>query len=361
MFDTFLGNAAVVAGLRRMMAEHRLPQTLLFAGPEGVGKATLARLLAAAFNCERPAGPDPCGRCSTCRRVLSDDLSLPEYRKLLEERARLAPEKRKEAPLIVSSYPEFLTFPPDGPLAQVSIDQVRRLQEYAQFGPSQGRRRLFLIDQADRMDGPAANSLLKILEEPPPYLTLILTAANAFDLLPTIRSRSVPFYFAPLTRVEMERFLSQRPDLPARERPKLLAWSQGSPGRALTIDVEVYERRRQAMLTLLAGSFADVLPHTEALGRSKQEKLELHLEVLYGLLRDLLCLHHGSESLVNADLRDELAQLAGRVNFEWIQKAVADVDALEELVRRNVQKQVALEALAVTVRLPAAGLPLRRS
>ncbi len=197
MFDTFLGNRGVVADLRRMLAEERLPQTLLFAGPEGVGKATLARLLAAAFNCAR--GPEgPCGECPACRRILADDLSLPEYRKLFEERAKAAPDKRKENPLVLSSHPEFLTFPPDGPLAQISIDQVRRLREHAQFGPSLGRRRLFLLDHADRMDAPAANSLLKILEEPPPYLTLVLTATNAFDLLPTIRSRSVPFYFAPL-------------------------------------------------------------------------------------------------------------------------------------------------------------------
>ena len=349
MFDTFLGNARIAGDLRRMLAQNRLPQTLLFSGPAGVGKATLARLLAAALNCADHAA-DPCGQCPACRRILADDLSLPPYQKLFEERAKASPDKRRDSPLVVSSFPEFLTFPPDGPLAQISIEQVRKLKEYAQFGPSQGRRRLFLIDQGDRMDSAAANSLLKILEEPPPYLTLVLTATNAFDLLPTIRSRAVPFYFAPLSRAEMEQFLAARPEITPRDRARLLGWAKGSPGRAVAIDIGAWERRRQAMLALLAGGFAELLPHTEAIGRSKSEKLELQLDALYGLLRDLVCLQHGSGPLVNEDLRDQLAPLAARVDFPWLERTLVEVDRLDGLVRRNVQKQIALEALAVALR-----------
>jgi DNA polymerase-3 subunit delta' len=191
--------------------------------------------------------------------------------------------------------------------------------------------------------------LLKILEEPPPYLTLVLTATNAFDLLPTIRSRCVPFSFAPLNLEEMERFLASRPDLPASAHPKVLAWAQGSPGRALSIDIETYERRRQAMLALLTASFPDLLPFTESIGRNKQEKLELQLEALYSLLRDLLCLMHGTGPLVNEDLREPLSRLASRVDFHWLEKAASEVDRLDDLLRRNIQKQIALEALAVAL------------
>jgi len=344
MFDSFLGNAGLVAGLRRMLVHDSLPQTLLFAGPPGVGKATLARLIAAALNCAA-SSPDPCGRCTPCRRILADDLSLAEHQALLEERAKAPPDRRRENPLVVAGFPDFLTFPPDGPLAQISIDQVRRLKEYARFSPSQGRRRVFLIDQADRMDPPAANSLLKILEEPPPYLTLILTAANSFDLLPTIRSRAVPFHFVPLSRPEMERFLSGR-----SYAPQLLGWAQGSPGRALSIDAEAYEKRRRAMLALLASPFGDLLRHTETFGRSKSEKLESQLDVLYGLLADLARLLHGAEPVIHLDLRGELAALASRVDFEWLARAVARVDDLSGLIRRNIQKQIALEALSVELR-----------
>lgn len=356
MFASLLGNASIVASLRRMLAQDRLPQTLLFAGPAGVGKATVARLVAAAMNCTG-GGEEPCGACSPCRRILAADLSLPEYRELAEERAKLAPDKRRDSPLIVATHPEFLCFPPDGPLAQISIEQVRRLKEHARFGPSEGRRRLFLLDQADRADAPAANSLLKILEEPPPYLTLILTAENAFELLPTIRSRCVPFFFAPLEAEEMERFLAGRPEIAAADHPKLAAWAQGSPGRALALDIAEYQKRRQAMLALVRaatrqGTIGELIRHTEAMARSKAERLELHLHVLYGLLADLLRLQPGwgSRPLVNEDLRAELEAVAAQAPFPWLDRALRQVDALETLTRRNIQKQIALEGLAAGLR-----------
>lgn len=355
MFDSFLGNSAVVAAIRRLVAEDRLPQTLLFAGPEGVGKATLARLVAAVLNCAR-RGPDPCGECSACRRILEADLSLAHYRALLEERSKMPPDKRRENPLVVGLHPEFLSFPPDGPLAQISIEQARRMKEYARFGPSEGRRRLFLVDHADRIDGPAANSLLKTLEEPPPYLTVILTAENAYDLLPTIRSRSVPFFFAPLRRTEMERFLAGRPEIAPSDRAKLLAWAEGSPGRAVSIDIPAYEKRRQAMLAVLrvalGAPIGELLGYTEVIGRSRHERLELQIDALYGLLEDLLRLRQGAApgSLVNEDLRKELKRLAVQVDFEWLEGALARVDLLESLARRNIPKQIALEALAVGLR-----------
>lgn len=147
----------------------------------------------------------------------------------------------------------------------------------------------------------------------------------------------------------MDRFLAARREIRPADRARLLAWSQGSPGRALALDVEAYVSRRKAMLVLLRGNFADLLPHTEALGRSKSEKLEFQLDALYTLLGDLLRLHHGSGGLVNEDLREELAEIARRTDFDWLERAVAAVDRLEDLIRRNIQKQIALEALAVAL------------
>lgn len=350
LFDSFLGNASIAGAVRQMLLESRLPQTLLFAGPEGVGKAALARLITAAFQCKR-GGPDPCGQCAPCRRILAADLSLPEYRRLFEERAKMTLERRRESPLVVSTHPDFLIFPPDGPLQQISIEQVRKLKEYALFPSSGGRRRLFLVDRADRIDPAAANALLKTLEEPPPHLTLILTAENAYDLLPTIRSRCVPFYFGPLTVAEMEQFLEARRDLAPADRAKLKAWAQGSPGRALAIDILTYEKRRQAMLAVLARAagapFGELMRYTESIGRSKQETLELQLDALYDLLHDLLHLKHGVDPVINDDIRSELSSLASQVDVAWLETASRQVDALGGLARRNIQKQIALEAFAV--------------
>lgn len=350
----FFGNRGIADSLFRMAAENRLPQTLLFAGPAGIGKATLARLLAAGINCDR--GPArPCGECSACLRILAADLSRGEYRKQLEERAKLPASKRAESPLIVSTHPDFLIFPPDGPLRMIQIEQARRLRQAARYNPSEGRRRVFVIDRADRANPEAANALLKTLEEPAPSLTVILLAENPYELLPTIRSRSIPFYFAPLASDEIERFLAMREEIPAGERGRAAAWSGGSPGRAVALDVEAFVRRREAMLTLLqvslgAVEFARLAGEMESFARTSAADLDQTAEMLYSLLRDLLRIKLGAGASMHTDIRDDLEPLAARAAFEWIERARAQTAKLEELQRRNIQKQIALEALALGLR-----------
>lgn len=334
MFENFWGNPHVIQALEQMLAQDRLAQTLLFAGPEGVGKATLARRLGARLL------PHP-------ELIEKDDLSLAENLDLVATREKWQADKRNEDPLLFASHPDFVTFAPDGPLRQISIQQTRLLKERAQFLPHQGKRRIFLIDHVDRANDQAANSLLKTLEEPPDHLVLIMTAENAYDLLPTIRSRSVPFYFAPLSPDEMREFAAAR-GLDYAERRTALA--AGSPGVAVSLDLEVYDRRRAAMLALLktaagVAPFSSWVPVSEALGRSKSEKLDLYLKVLYDLLRDLLVLHTGAGEIRNQDIRRELDALAGKVDFAWIRRAVVKVDEIAELIRRNIQKTIALDAL----------------
>lgn len=357
-FSDFIGNAELAASLRRMLVEDRLPQTLLFAGPRGVGKATLARFLAAAANCHIQGPTDFCGECSSCHRILAGDLSLKEHRDLLAEREKMPANKRADAPLIIAAHPDFLTFPPDGPMRMIGIEQARQFRNAAQYSASEGRRRVFLIDEADRANDDAANSLLKTLEEPGPQLTIILTAENSYELLPTIRSRSVPFYFSPLSVEEMRRFFARRRDLSLADRDRLASWAQGSPGRALEIDPDEYEERRRALLALLetsldAASFGHALAGSGTIGRRAKEKLELLVEALYGLLSDIVRLRHGVGGIVNDDIRDELAKLAQRADFGWIERAAEGLDELELYRRRNIQKQVALEAFTVKLRQAA--------
>jgi DNA polymerase III subunit delta' len=222
----------------------------------------------------------------------------------------------------------------------------------AQYKPLHGARRIFLIDQADRAGEQAANSLLKTLEEPPDHLILIMTAENVYDLLPTIRSRSVIMNFSPLPNEEMKDFARVR-GLDNAERR--IALSAGSPGVAASLDIELYQKRRASMLALLktgAGlsTYAAWLPVSEALGRSRSEKLEWYLKLLYELLRDLTVLGEGGTAIRNADIRNDLSALAQRVSRSWIIHAVKSVDAIAELLRRNIQKTIALDGLLMALR-----------
>src|SRR5579859_7650337 len=172
MFENFRGNPHVTRALERMIAQERIPQTLLFAGPEGTGKATLARRFAAQLL------GDPA-------KIEQDDLSLPHNLEIVAGRERWPADKRNDDPLFFSTHPDFVTFAPDGPLRQITIQQMRLLRERAQLKPLRGIYRVFLIDHLERANEQAANSLLKILEEPPEHLVIVATAENLYDLLPT--------------------------------------------------------------------------------------------------------------------------------------------------------------------------------
>jgi DNA polymerase III subunit delta' len=332
----FFGNQTARDTLRQMRESGRIPQTILLHGPSGIGKATLVRRFAAEL-----LGHEAI--------IEQDDLSLPANAELIAEREKLPADKRNEDPLLLASFTDFMTFPPDGPLRQISIEQMRTFKERAQFGPSTGQHRVFLIDQIDRANESAANSLLKILEEPPPYLIVMMTAENSYDLLPTIRSRSVMIPMAPLDKQELRQFIDGR----ALDKPEQrAALSGGCPGRAVTLDLAQYEKRRSAMLTLLEVAsgrvqYGEWIKFAESLQASKSEKLEYYLESMYYLLEDVLLLQNGWPEIKNADVSARLKAVASSTGFAWVRAATAKVDELHRLVRRNIQKGLALDSFAL--------------
>lgn len=343
MFQNFFGNERVARTLFAMTKQERIPQTIMLDGPEGVGKATLARRFAAELI------GDPA-------KIELDDLSLQANADAIADREKWPSDKRNDDPLLFGTHPDFLTFPPDGPLRQITIEQMRLLKERAQFKPLHGTRRVFLIDHIDRANEQAENSLLKILEEPPEHLIVVLAAENPYDLLPTIRSRVVSFHLSPLMNAEMETFAASRALADVERR---IALSAGSPGLAVCMDLDVYDERRTAMLKLLEAAagvapFAEWAKQAEVMAPRRLEKLDVLLNILYVLIEDVLMLAEGAGEIRNADIRSELETLAQRVSFRWIRAAVARADELSELVRRNIQKSIALDALVVELRALAA-------
>lgn len=361
-FADFQGNQPIVAALRGMLAAGRVPHAMLFTGPRGVGKYTLSVMFAQAASCAR-LEDDFCGECEPCRRIglLADAAPLVEQG--LAERGESADAATVErVPLILQSHPDVWSIVPDpvrlrNPVARpvIHVGQLRAVQRAAYFKPI-GRRRVFILDGADTMRWDLANIFLKILEEPPESATLILLAPSPYLLLPTIRSRCLQFFFAPLATEQVEELLKQRTEFKAAERKLAAQLAEGSPGVAMGMDLEASARLRRDALRVLeravqARSYAELFAETSQLVRDEKESFENLLETFYSLLTDLLELSCGSRNfaLRNPALRQELEAVSKQLDLEWVAKAVAGLDQLHGRLRRNINRQLGLDALAVSL------------
>jgi DNA polymerase-3 subunit delta' len=241
------------------------------------------------------------------------------------------------------------------------VGQLRAVQRAAYFKP-QGRRRVFLIDGAETMRWDHANIFLKILEEPPESATLILLAPNPYLLLPTIRSRCLQFSFTPLETAEVEKILAARTDMKPEERKLAAQYAEGCPGAAIGLDLNAVAKLHRDALTILERSVelrgvSDLFAGTAALAKNQEIAFENILEVFYSLLTDLLDLSSSSTKKVlrNPALRKELETLSKKVDVAWITKAVDGFDVLHARTRRNINRSLGLDAVAISLTRPTTG------
>ena len=370
-FAEFLGNTRIVTALRGMLAEGHVPHAMLFAGPRGVGKFTLARMFAQAANCER-LPDDFCGECTPCRRIgLLANLGPLIVQGLTQRGERPDSATVERVPLLVETHPDVWAIVPDpirpkDPVARpmLHVGQLRAVQRAAYFKP-QGRRRVFILDGADTMRWDYANIFLKILEEPPESATLILLAPNPFQLLPTIRSRCLQFSLTPLAIEKVEEILRARTEMKPAERKLAAQYSEGCPGAAMDLDVTAVAKLHRDALTVLERSvelrgIPDLFASTTALAKSQEVAFENVLEVFYSLLTDLLdlscCSSH--QVLRNSDLRTELETLSKKVDLKWVGRAVSGFDVLHARLRRNINRSLGLDAVAISLGRPT---PVQKS
>lgn len=360
-FSDFHGNSEVVQSIREMLARDRFPHSVILSGPAGAGKYTLTTMVARAMNClERPIVdglPDFCGKCSNCLRIGQAEDLQSRCAEASEAREALKETEKKETRLFVQTHPDVLVIPPDPPQMMIKVDQVRRVIESIYFRPAEGRERVFIFTDSAFMKE-AANSLLKVLEEPPEFATIFLLAENAGELLPTIRSRCMTLQLKCLSLHEIENYLGRhRPEWNPQQRSLAARISEGAVGRARNFDLDAYSAARADALTILktalrAGDHSELFKTTETYraGAEGREKIELLLKCTYSLLQDLLFLESKSPALVrNTDILGELQKLAQTADFPWLSFASDRLAEVERGLRRNLLRSLSLDSFEASL------------
>ena len=325
LWEAIVGQGAAVALLQRALTTDRVAHAYAFVGPSGVGRRLTALAFAQACLCPRRG----CGACSACRRVAAGH--HPDVQVL-------APTPPKENPRGTPS---------------LRITEVRELQHWAALAPLEGPRKVFILDEADRLTVQAAEALLKTLEEPPPRTLIVLIVANARALPPTVLSRCQLVRFRPLPEADVARLLAARGADP--ETAALLArLTGGRVGLALETDLAAVRARRTAALELLAVPRPAL---AERLDEAPPDRAgaAATLETYWLWYRDAFCLAAGGDAalLVNGDRREDLLALTRRAPLGALADALRTIKEAWLALDANVSPRLCLEHALLVLALPA--------
>ena len=329
-FRDLAGHRRLLELTARAAVRGSLPPSLIFAGPDGVGKRRAAVALAQLFNCASPVdgeSPDACGTCAPCRRI-----------------AR-------------SVHADVLIIEP-GDSGSIKVDQARDAIERSAYRPFEGRRRVVIVDDADAMEASAQNALLKTLEEPPNASTFVLVTSRPDVLLPTVRSRCQHLRFGRLAPADVAAILIREHGFAEEDAHAAALLADGSIGQALEADTDAYGGARQAATAMLSGlaTARDVrqkLAAARAVGGDKvdREELSRRLQLVSSMLRDLgvLLSRADEQSLANADLKPSLQRLLTSFDGERTVRAFSAVDRALAALDRNASPKIVADWLAFQI------------
>ena len=315
------GQPRALEALLRAARGGRLHHAYLFAGPDGVGKSLTARALAQALLCTSPTDDgDACDSCSAC------------------ERAR------------EGNHADLHLVHREGTAKQITISQVRGLQRALGFKSFEGRRRVVLILEAERMNPATANAMLKTLEEPGDDTHFALVTHAPHLLLPTIVSRCQKVRFAPLPRSVVALHLAAQADLAPEAAELLAALAEGSIGKGLNLASSPVLEQREALVTL-ADAPRDVLRIPQLMELAEElarrpDDLPLALHLLRTWYRDILLVREGlTDHLVHRDLEARLRTRSAALDLNAVMTRIDLLNDTEAALQRNANARLSLETL----------------
>jgi DNA polymerase-3 subunit delta' len=324
-FRDIVGHRHLLELVATAAVRSSLPPSVIFAGPDGVGKRTSALALAQFLNCLAPQDNDACGTCASCTRI-----------------ARLV-------------HADVLLVEP-GDTGVIKVDQVREVVDRTGYRPFEGRRRVVIIDDADAMLSEAQNALLKTLEEPPSSSMFVLVTSRPDELLPTVRSRCQRLRFGRLAPGDIASLLMRAHGYSAADAHAAASAADGSVGQALEGATETLVEARDTAAEVLRHVAASTDPRRRLdsakvlAGAGDRDELRRRLRALASMLRDLavIGIQAGVDesALANADLREPLTRLSRSFDRERVTRAFAAIDRALEAVDRNASPKIVADWLA---------------
>ncbi len=338
MFCQLAGNDRVKETLRRLLKAGRVPNSLLFAGADGVGKRQFALEIAKAFVCHSPIDLEGCGACPACRRVSVFNIPKPDKK---DDYKQVFFSDHADVGIVVPYNKNIL------------VDAIRDLEKEAYFRPYEAKARFFIIDDADKMNDAASNALLKTLEEPASTSHIILISSRPDSLLQTIRSRCQTIRFAPVETEKIEEVLLNTNKFSINDSKLAAKLSDGSIRKALSMDVVKFREQRERMLFVLQSLLirrdrASLLQTAEQMNDSKnKDSYEDNLSILLSLIRDVwtISLSRTDDNIVNADIASSLHKLAEDAEPQKLSSWMAEIELLRESFAVNINRKVATDAL----------------
>jgi DNA polymerase-3 subunit delta' len=329
-FRAITGHRPLLELLGRATARGTLPPSLIFAGPEGVGKRLTATALAQVLNCDRPVhsddSRDACGECVACKRIVR------------------------------GVHADVLAIEP-GESGSIKLEQVREAIDRAAYRPFEGRRRLVIVDPADALVDVAQEALLKTLEEPPPASVFVLITSRPDVLLPTVRSRCQRLRFGPLSPGDVADVLIREHDVAPADAHAAAAAADGSVGRALAGSAEDANEARDAAARLLQSTATSTDPRRRLdgakalVGGGDRDEVSRRLLALSSMIRDmgLLLSRADDRALANADLKPQLLSLLRSFDGDRTIRAFATVDEAMSALDRNASPKIVADWLALHI------------
>jgi len=338
-FDSIIDQDRPIRFLTTFLQHGTIPHAILLTGIAGVGKENAAIAFAAACNCrgERaghlsepetirapdgqstaldPIAASPCGSCKACRKIES------------------------------GNHPDIIRIEPSGPF--IKIDQIRSLRQILAMKPYEARIRVVIISNAQAMNPPAGNALLKVLEEPPERTILILLATERADLLPTIVSRCQHIRFNPISRKSLESLLVQKYELPPQTAMIITPMANGSLSRALTMYRSGWIHRRNWLInelnSLSSMPVGRLLTFGEQISKNKDFLTEA-FDIMTSWFRDLIVGKFYPEKIVNQDLSDNVQQTAQKIDLAALLSKIDIIQSTAHSMRAGTNLRLAMETM----------------